>query len=856
MRRFLFVLCFVMNATACLAADPMSNDLHNSASDVHLDQDTFNQIVAALKDSPAMPIGKTQNINAVPANAQNAMPAATPSNLGAAAPSDPNYTQKIIATSDDKQSAVDEILGRDQSQLERAYSTRAHQRLTQFGYDMFSANAAQRNVVAAASDDYVLGIGDTLTVTYRGARNDKQNYTVNREGQVLIEGLAPLMAAGRSYKAVTDEMQAQVHANVLNTDAFVSLEKVRQIAVQVLGEVKKPGRTDLNSFSTVMDALNAAGGIRKTGTLRQITLSRGDGWARKIDLYHLLLSGSKDMDMPLQDGDKILIPPIGPTIAVSGDIKRAGIYELPEGNQRLTMQQTLYLAGETGQPAGLKIQTSRIEPNGRENTLAASSEGGIADGDIVIAQRFDSGTRGAVELSGDVRSPGQYAVNSNPTLRALLGDGGVANQDAYPLMGVIERYNRKTLSKELIPFAPNAVANGEQNQTLSDGDKVKLLTGDDMKVLVKLPVNNDAGKRSAFGLVAPDSEDETNVSPLQQLANQQKISLRGAVNNPGGYPVASDTTLEKLIAAGGGLRSDADKSSVEIVKASKGLGHDWEAKRDIVDLSLTDPGSVKVPAGSSVRINQNLQVVNTHGVTIAGEVRRPGTYDLMRGEKLTSLIERAGGYTDEAYPQGTLFTRESARRREADLFRKTADELDVALSRTLSTAEKPPSDTKVNTARAMVNELRNSEAVGRITVEADPSVLAVRPDLDPLLEGGDKVYVPKRTINVHVAGEVFSPSSLKFASDKDAGQYIEEAGGVTRLADDSKSFVVLPDGSARPLYVSSWNHENVQIPPGSTIIVPRDPDPVSFLQLTNSLGSIFSQLAVSSAALASINRDR
>ena len=824
---------------------------HAEESDPPIDKNMLAALIQELKNTAPLPIVKNATVN------KDDVP--KPKETDPAS----HFTQNALLDKSAQPTAVDQILNRDISPLERAYSKRALKNgtLKQFGYDIFSSRN-ERAMAGAVQDDFVLGINDVVTVTYRGARTDKRDYTVNRDGQLLIDGVTPIMAAGRSFKDVTEEAGSAIKSSALNTDAYFSLDKVRQIGVQVIGEVPKPGRQDLSALSTVMDALNASGGVKKTGSLRQIILSRGDGWKRKIDLYHLLLTGSKDMDMPLREGDRILVPPIGQTIAMTGDLKREGIYELPAGEDerdpRLNLQQVLYLSGETTQPAGLKLQRSRLHDDGRDVRDSAGKDIAFADGDILIARRYDSGARGDVELSGNVRSPGTFALDNAPTLQALLGDGGVADDNIYPLMGVIERKDRSNLSSELVPFAPGDITSGTTDKALREGDKIKLFSKSDIKDLMveKAPVND---KRSAFGIAVPDSEEEQQGAGNNQFALQQKVSLRGAVQNPGPYPVGGATTLDKLIAAAGGLRNDADKSAVEIIKASKsgsGDKHDWQADREVVDLTLTDPHGVKIPPGASVRVSQNMQVLSQKGIVIAGEVRRPGTYDLMRGEKLSSLIERAGGYTNESYPMGTLFTRESARRREAELFRRAADELDVALSRSLSKTDKLPSEDKLDNARQLVNELRNSQAVGRITVEADPAVLAVRPDLDPLLESGDRIYIPKRTVNVHVAGEVFAPASLKFSSNKTASEYIEEAGGVTRLADDDKSFVVMPDGSAKPLALSAWNHENVLIPPGSTIIVPRDPDPVSFLQITQSLGSIFSQLAVSAAALSAINNDR
>jgi protein involved in polysaccharide export with SLBB domain len=225
----------------------------------------------------------------------------------------------------------------------------------------------------------------------------------------------------------------------------------------------------------------------------------------------------------------------------------------------------------------------------------------------------------------------------------------------------------------------------------------------------------------------------------------------------------------------------------------------------------------------------------------------------MRGEKLSSLIARAGGITREAYAPGTVFMRASARRQEAAQFKTAAQQLEQSLARALSNEDKKPNSEQVDMARQLANELRNAPAVGRITVQADPDVLRLRPDEDVLLEAGDEIIIPPRRQTVAVMGEVHAPVNAQFIAGKDAGQYLKEAGGFTRFADESHAFVIMPNGAARPLRVSAWNHEDTSIVPGSGIVVPRDPDNYDTLQLVSGIGNILSQLAVSTAAIASIN---
>jgi hypothetical protein len=211
--------------------------------------------------------------------------------------------------------------------------------------------------------------------------------------------------------------------------------------------------------------------------------------------------------------------------------------------------------------------------------------------------------------------------------------------------------------------------------------------------------------------------------------------------------------------------------------------------------------------------------------------------------------------TPQAYPPGAIFSRESERKAEEGRFRATARDLEQSLAAAMQDKDKAPDASQIAMAQDLAAQLREVEAVGRITVETDPNVLAAQPELDMLLESGDRVYVPRRPLTVKVNGEVLSPAALQFRSSKDARDYIAEAGGFTYNADKDRVFVVYPDGSAQPLQVNAWNHLAVMIPPGSSIVVPRDPKPFNFIDTARDLSQILSNLAVTGIFLDDIRSE-
>lgn len=740
------------------------------------------------------------------------------------------------------------------SPLEANYSRRASQRLIQFGYDIFTGADVRVPAPATLGDNYVLGPGDRLLVVLRGANSRTENYLVGDDGKVIVDSIRPITAAGRSLGDVSREVEQEISASLMDTQAFVSLSKLRAVNVQVIGEVMRPGRQSLSSYGGVVDALNAAGGVRKTGSLRRIQLSRADGTQRALDLYQLLLTGARDVDIQLKDGDRLMVPPVGETLAVAGNIKRAGIYELPQQNPDITLQQALYLAGETHQPTGLRFMRIRTDQGGNEQfvSLVDPEAALLSDQDVVMAQSRGDAPRRVVSVMGNVRAPGRVPLDEARTLSALLGDGANIADNTYPLMGLIERKNNQTLEKEYVAFNPADALAGE-GPSLREGDKVKLFSENEVDELTALPVAVGTSKAAMFDSGAGLDAAKENLTPTQRVIQDHVVTLRGAVARPGNYPIAQETSLSELLGAAGGMTREADKASVEIVSYRTDDMGRRAPSRDSYDITRENPRSIMVPVGASVRINPKTDLVQREGARINGEVARPGKYDIMRGEKLSSLIARAGGLTGEAYPAGTVFMRSSARRQEAAQYKTAAQQLEQSLARMLARDDKRPNAEQIDMTRQLANELRNAPAVGRITVEADPDVLRLKPEEDVLLEPGDEIVIPPRRQTVAVSGEVHAPANLQFISGKDAGVYLREAGGFTRFADEGHAFVVQPNGASRPLRVSAWNHQDTSIVPGSTIVVPRDPDHYNDLEMVSGIGNILSQLAVSTAAIASIN---
>ncbi|HWC64425.1 MAG TPA: SLBB domain-containing protein [Rhizomicrobium sp.] len=921
-----------------------------------------------------------------------------------------------------------------QTRLEQIMSARAGAKLEQFGYDQFAARAVAIARAGAVQDDYIMGPGDEIVVSLRGQENNTFPAPVNSDGQVVLPRLNPIPAAGRSFGSFRADVEAAVKRAYVATDAFVSLTRLRQISVLVSGEVDVSGTRIVPGLASVVDALVLSGGVKKTGSLRNVRIQRG-GRTITIDLYSVLSDASDGtVRMQLADGDRILVPPLGRTVSVTGLVRRPGIYELPSGATSIRAKALLTLAGGLELRGRYRLSVLRVGDNGNSRmTPLADDNGLIGDSEILFAQLGADQTVSQATLSGDAPLAGQYAISEGTKLSEVLKSPGGLPAAPYTLFGIIARKDPRTLLRTLLAFTPVAVLNGSEDQPLKSDDIIRVLSVNEVRLLtntVRLynqrqaaeqaairnplaqpetapppaavqqtppqgqtlaqlqaqyaaqnqaaldqsanladiqrrdiaelanqidpvtrqtlaaqaqaqqqqmaeqqlayqqanpqlqalggsltpplpalnpsaPVAGDvgsAGQGAGLGTAVPgvgpalgnlDQAPRLPVEPpaanfesvdansgqipsnreirnFADLARQLQVDqlvlvnfladhqavLNGAVSGPGSYFVGPNVALQDLVQAAGGTANWADESGVELISTAVD-SRSGRAATQRVQLPLRQ-GTLAdyiVHPKDQFRFNQVFNDASLGTATVQGEVRFTGSYQLTRGEHLSELLVRAGGLTGTAYPYGTVFLRKSAADAERAGYIRAAQEIEeelvVAMTRIGNDKVDPATFASL---QGFVTELRNQKAVGRIAISADPSLLATRPELDPLLEPGDVVYIPPRPSTVAVLGQVMQPGSLPFRSGSTLRDYIQLAGGYSSTSDPSNTFVVMPDGSARKIEQSWFDFSSEDLPPGATIVVPRDVTPLDTRQLILDITGIFSQLAVSVASLAVLSK--
>lgn len=340
-----------------------------------------------------------------------------------------------------------------------------------------------------------------------------------------------------------------------------------------------------------------------------------------------------------------------------------------------------------------------------------------------------------------------------------------------------------------------------------------------------------------------------------------RVTLSGAVRGPGTYLVGSQIGLDDLVASAGGTLKWADMSSVSLLRTDvdPATGHS-KTQQLTVPVTGQNLARIDVRPRDAYRINPIFTDADQGTVVVQGEVRFAGAFDITRGERLSQLLQQAGGLTQEAYPYGAVFLRKSAAQLQQVGYQQAADDIQKQLMMAVAQGAGPnavtagPSGEAAAFLQGLVQQLHNTKASGRVTVISDPATLATHPEDDVILQPGDFLYIPQRPSSVTVVGEVLNPGSYPQKADRTVDDYIELAGGYGRYADDSYVYVVNPDGSSRPVQSSLFHFGSDRLAPGSLIVIPRDLRPLNWEQFAVDIGKILSDLAVSAASISVISR--
>jgi len=677
-------------------------------------------------------------------------------------------------------------------------------KLKRFGSDVFINRDGQYSgglgnrtmtVDVPIGPDYVLGTGDGLTINLWGGISQSFSRVIDREGKVALPEAGSLVVAGLTLQQARSSIEGALKPQYHNAQVDVTIARLRTVRVYVVGDVQRPGAYDISSLSTPLNAIYEAGGPTSVGSLRIVRHYRGQQLIREVDLYNFLLHGVRMDDERLQAGDTLLVPPAGPQVAIFGMVKRPAIYEL---KGEATLKDVLDNAGGVTVAAALDhITIERIDPNRQRETvsLAPSSIASFAvkDGDRVHVAPILPYSERAIYVEGHVVRPGKFSY-----------------RDGMQLSDVIRSY------QDLLP------------EPAAKGDIIRLVAPDFHPETIQFDL---ADALIGNTLVTLQPFDTIRILGRYEVDAPQ-VAIRGEVLRPGSYALSRGMTPMKLVSMSGGFKRDALLSSADLASYTIEDGKKVVSERTSIHIGQEDFDTVPLQPGDILTIHQ-LSGWNDIGasVILEGEVTYPGSYGLEQGERLSSVLQRAGGLRDTAYAPGAILIRTQVK----DLEEKTRLELIRQIETSSASARLAPNlggqdeaallQAATQQQKEVLEHLKSQPATGRLVIHISPDINSwANTPADVEMHTGDVLTIPKRPGFVLVSGQVYNASALTFVPGKEASWYLRRAGGTNDVADRKEIFVIRANGSVVGRRSGGWYDEKVlstRLDPGDVIVVPQ-----------------------------------
>ncbi len=780
------------------------------------------------------------------------------------------------------------------------------EQLVDFGYDLFSGQPSSYTPVddLPVPNNYLIAAGDEINVQLFGSQNNSYSLSVSRDGSIQFPELGPIHVAGQTFSELKANLTERINKQILGAEVSISLGSLRMMQVYVAGDVYQPGAYNIPSLATVTQALIAAGGFSKSGSLRNITVRRENKVIARLDLYNLLLKGNNLNDIRLQSGDTVFVAAKGPSVSIQGEIRRPAVYEIKSGT---TIEQLVKLAGGSKASAYLpQLQVKRYQSNGIHiHTLDLTKDKSftLQDGDDITVNPVSDALKNAVIVRGAAIRQGAYAYSQGMKVSGLFSSADDLAPNADLDYAIIVRETGRKHNIKVLQFSLNNainIANSADDLVLQPNDQLFVFATDislnqwKTESVQQPPATSEdlfshaekqktlqrPKKRDALtGIELVDSEkpklviqdrdksqqEMKNSDPASrsrlldplitrlqlQAVNGQRAKIyeiSGAVRYPGVYPLVEGGSLKDAIAAAGGLLESAAKDEAELsrVVPMPGTIAIHHQTFDLIK-ALTNPNdNFLLESKDRIVVQRKTNWKTNNIVEIQGEVMHPGSYTINQGETISDLVQRAGGLSQFAYPQGAVFSREVLRLQEEQRMKMVTNNLrqeiaSLTLRRQSSAATYTSSPTE---AMKVVDDLLDIPAVGRLVIDL-PNILLGNAQDDVMLEDGDKLYIPPRRNTISVLGQVQIASNFTFKPGMSVEKYINLAGGEKKQADTDRVYVIRANGAVMLPNQSHWFvRSEKSLEPGDTIVVPIDTDYLDGLSTFSTATQMMYQIGV------------
>jgi len=600
----------------------------------------------------------------------------------------------------------------------------AHEKAPErFGVGILGSGTRDPNAIPMdlpAGPDYVVGPGDGLAIDLWGAVSQRLQRTVDSEGRILLPEYGPILVSGKTLGDVQLTIQQLMRTQLRDVSTDVSLSRLRTVRIYVVGEVAEPGAYDLSSLSSPLNAIVAAGGLTERGSLRLIKHYRGKQLIAVVDAYDLLLRGVGADQKKLENGDSLLIPPVGPQVTVEGMVRRPAIYELRENT---SLAEVLELAGGVLPAAALKqVQVERLmaHENRTMFSLDLSAEGNpekeetrlrsfqVQDGDRIHIFPIAPYNAQAVYLEGHVLRPGRYSYRQGMTLKDLVTSYSDLLPEPEGNYAEIIRLNppdfRPTVESFNLAAAISNLGNAPQLKPL---DTVRIFSKYDF---------------------APGPE----------------ISVDGEVRAPGKYATPGQAHFRDAIYTAGGVTADAAMDSAQIFR------NNADGTMMVLSVNLAEAISgaptenLLLHSGDRIIVHRNTAKIEPATVYVKGDVANPGRYPLAAGMSVQELVRVAGGLKPSADSKSAILAHH-------DTSQPGAPEIETL---------------NINLTEAMAGHSGQDELL------ANGDVLTVRKSADWRELGA----------TVTIRGEVQNPGTYGIRPGESLSSVLAEAGGFTAEA--------------------------------------------------------------------------
>ena len=670
-----------------------------------------------------------------------------------------------------------------------------------FGRDIFNNKelSFEPNMNIATPQRYVLGPGDNVIIDVYGASQKTFNVVVSPDGEVTIEDFGPIKVSGLTVEQANTKVRSLLGARYSSSKTKLTVGQTKTMMVNVMGEVKVPGTYTLSAFATVFHALYMAGGINDLGTLRNIKVYRQNRLVTVVDIYDYILNGKLTGNIRLMDNDVIVVGPYDCLVTISGKVKRPMIYEMKKSESVGSIIK--YAGGFTGDAYTKAVRLLR--KTGREYSVFNIGEFDInsfhlADGDSIGVDSIINRYENMVEIKGAIFRPGMYNIGKDiNSVRTLIEHAEGLTEEAFTNRAIIHRMK---------------------------SDRTLEVIAVDVKGIMDGSVADVPLKKNDVLFIPTKSEMQT----------KRTITIHGEVNYPGMYVYADHETLEDFILQAGGLKDKASIIKVDVARRilnPKAITNDSVIAKTYT-FALKEGFVIDGTPGFELQPFDEVYVRKSPGyshqqnIQVEGNVMFAGTYTLSsKNERLSDIIKKAGGVTDLAYVPGARLER-----------RITPDER-LRMQTVIKMAQMQSG--KKDSLDMKKLDLGDTYYVG---IELDKALKEPGGDADLVLREFDRIIVPEYNGTVKISGDVMYPNTVAYEKGRNAGWYINQAGGWGNRAKKSHTYIVYMNGT-----VAKVGH-NAKVRPGCEIIVPSKPESsgkslTQWLSIGTSVASIATMIA-------------